>query len=160
MLRRQYPCIIVYLWLTNTTSMTYLEDYTLELNMFNICALDSTLHYVTNQQIRYVYNMFYFITYYFTKCDKIYFFRCAFVGFLHNINHTSETEIYLVFSQIFTISYRVYCFVSCVLLLVLSCVVCNCCWLAVCIVLVVLYMCCYLMCICCTMCAMLFFFLL
>ena len=41
-------------------------------------------------------------------------------------------------------------FVSCVLLLVLGCVVCDCCWLAVCIVLVVLYMCCYLMCICCT----------
>ena len=29
-------------------------------------------------------------------------------------------------------------FVSCVLLLVLSCLVCNCCWLAVCIVVVVL----------------------
>ena len=43
------------------------------------------------------------------------------------------------------------CFVaSCVLLLVLSCVVCDCCWLDVCIVVVVLYMCCYLMCICCT----------
>ena len=45
-------------------------------------------------------------------------------------------------------------FVSCVLLLVLSYIVCDCCWLAVCIVIVVLYMCFYLMCICCT-----FFFL-
>ena len=44
---------------------------------------------------------------------------------------------------------HVFKFVSCVLLLVLSCVVCDCC-LAVCIVVVVLYMCCYLMCICCT----------
>ena len=35
-------------------------------------------------------------------------------------------------------------------LLVLSCVVCHCCWLAVCIVVVALYMCCYLMFICCT----------
>jgi hypothetical protein len=34
---------------------------------------------------------------------------------------------------------RVLKFVSCVLLLVLSCVVCDCCWLAVCIVVVVLY---------------------
>ena len=31
-----------------------------------------------------------------------------------------------------------------------SSVVCDCCWLTVCIVVVVLYMCCYLMCICCT----------
>ena len=31
----------------------------------------------------------------------------------------------------------VFKFVSCVLLVVLSCVVCNCCWLAVCIVVVV-----------------------
>ena len=44
-----------------------------------------------------------------------------------------------------------------VLLLVLSCVVCNCCWLAVCIV-VVLCVCFYLMCICCNMRALLFFF--
>ena len=44
----------------------------------------------------------------------------------------------------------VFKFVSCVLLLVLSCVLCDCCWLAVCIVVVVLYMCCYLICICCT----------
>ena len=32
----------------------------------------------------------------------------------------------------------------------LSCVVCDCCWLAVCIVVVVLYMCYVVMCICCT----------
>jgi len=34
--------------------------------------------------------------------------------------------------------YVVFQFVSCVLLLVLSCLVCNCCWLTVCIVVVVL----------------------
>ena len=34
--------------------------------------------------------------------------------------------------------------------LVLSCVVCDYCWLAVCIVVVFFYMCCYLMCICST----------
>ena len=44
-----------------------------------------------------------------------------------------------------------------VLLLVSSCLACNYCWLAVCIVVVVLCMCCYLMCICCTMCLLLFF---
>ena len=38
----------------------------------------------------------------------------------------------------------------CVLLLVLSCVVCDCCWLAVCIVLVVLCVFSCLICICCT----------
>ena len=43
------------------------------------------------------------------------------------------------------------------LLLVLSCLVCNCCWLTVCIF-VVVFMCCYLMCICFTMCVLLFFF--
>jgi len=43
------------------------------------------------------------------------------------------------------------------LLLALSCLVCNCCWLTVCIFVVVL-LCCYLMCICCTVCALLFFF--
>jgi len=59
------------------------------------------------------------------------------------------TWVFLTFVHV------VFKFVSCVLLLVLSCVVCDCCWLAVCIVVVVLYMCCYLMCICCT-----FFFLL
>ena len=57
-------------------------------------------------------------------------------------------------------AYRVFfCSISCVLLLVLSCVLCSCCWLAVCIVascivcivVVVLYKCCYLMCICCTL---------
>ena len=42
------------------------------------------------------------------------------------------------------------------LLLVLSCLVCNCFWLTVCIFVVVL-LCCYLMCICRTMCALLFF---
>ena len=36
-----------------------------------------------------------------------------------------------------TFVHVVFKFVSCVLLLVLSCVVCNCCWLAVCIVVVV-----------------------
>ena len=35
------------------------------------------------------------------------------------------------------------------IVLVLSCVVCGCCWLTVCIV-VVVFVCCYLMCICCT----------
>ena len=44
-----------------------------------------------------------------------------------------------------------------VLFLVISCVVCNCCCLAVCIVVVFLCVCCYLMCICCTMCLLLFF---
>ena len=44
-----------------------------------------------------------------------------------------------------------------VLLLVINCVACNCCWLAVCIVVVVLCVCCHLMCICCTMCVLLFF---
>ena len=44
---------------------------------------------------------------------------------------------------------HVFKFASSVLFLVLSCVVCDCCWLTVCIVLVLLYMCCYLMCICC-----------
>ena len=45
-----------------------------------------------------------------------------------------------------------------VLLLVISCVVCNCCWLAVCIVVAVcVCACCYLMCIFCTVCALLFF---
>ena len=42
--------------------------------------------------------------------------------------------------------------VSCVLLLVLSCLLGNCYWLTVCIVVVGLCVCCYLMCICCTMC--------
>ena len=42
-------------------------------------------------------------------------------------------------------------------LLVLSCIVCNCCWVTVCIV-VVFLLCCYLMCICCTVWALLFFF--
>ena len=37
----------------------------------------------------------------------------------------------------FPVRYVVFKFVSCVLLLVLSCVVCDCCWLAVCIVVVV-----------------------
>ena len=36
---------------------------------------------------------------------------------------------------------------------------CNFCWLAVYIVVVVLCVCCYLMCICCTICALLFFIL-
>ena len=59
-----------------------------------------------------------------------------------NCTHCSFTWVFLTFVHV------VFKFVSCVLLLVLSFVVCNCCWLAVCIV--VLYMCCYLMCICCT----------
>ena len=50
---------------------------------------------------------------------------------------------------VLTFVHVVFKFVSCVLLLVLSCVVCDCCWLAVCIVVVVLYVC-YLVCICCT----------
>ena len=60
-----------------------------------------------------------------------------------NCTQYSFTWVFLTFVHVFK-------FVPCVLLLVLSCVVCNCCWLAVCIVVVVLYMCCYLMCICCT----------
>ena len=40
-------------------------------------------------------------------------------------------------------------FVSCVLLIVLSCLVCNCCWLVVCIVVVLLYCCSCLVCNCC-----------
>ena len=44
-----------------------------------------------------------------------------------------------------------------VLLLVLSCLVCNCFWLTVCIVVVVLCVCCYVMCICCTVWALLLF---
>jgi len=43
----------------------------------------------------------------------------------------SPTWVFLPFVHVFL-------FVSCVLLLVLSCLVCNCCWLAVCIVVVVL----------------------
>ena len=46
---------------------------------------------------------------------------------------------------------------KCILLLVLSCLLCTCCWLTVCIVVVVLCVCCYLMCICCTVWALLFF---
>ena len=41
----------------------------------------------------------------------------------------------------------VFQFVSCVLLLVLSCVVCNCCWLAVCIVVVLLCVCVVILCV-------------
>ena len=40
--------------------------------------------------------------------------------------------------EFLTFVHVVFKFVSCVLLLVLSCVVCDCCWLAVCIVVVVL----------------------
>ena len=68
-----------------------------------------------------------------------------------NCTQYSFTWVFLTFVHV------VFKFVPCVLLLVLSCVVCDCCWLAVCIVVVVLYMCCYLMCICCTMCVLLFF---
>ena len=49
----------------------------------------------------------------------------------------------------------VFLLVSVGLLLVLSCLVCNCCWLTVCMFVVVLLRC-YLMCICCTMCALLY----
>ena len=52
----------------------------------------------------------------------------------------------------------VFKFVSGVLFLVLICLLCNCCWLTVCIV-VVTCVCCYLMCICCTMWTLLFFLL-
>ena len=41
------------------------RHYTLELNMFSVCVLDGTLHHVMNQEMRYVYNIFYFNTYYF-----------------------------------------------------------------------------------------------
>ena len=61
-----------------------------------------------------------------------------------NCTQYSFTCVFLTFVHV------VFKFVSCVLLLVLSFVACDCCWLAVCIVVVVLYMCCYLMCICCT----------
>ena len=44
----------------------------------------------------------------------------------------SLTWVFLPFVHV------VFKFVSCVLLLVLSCLVCNCCWLTVCIVVVVL----------------------
>ena len=54
-----------------------------------------------------------------------------------NCTQYSFTWVFLTFVHV------VFKFVSCVLLLVLSCVVCNCCWLAVCIVVVVLYMCFY-----------------
>ena len=40
------------------------RHYTLELNMFNV---ESTLHHVRDQEMRYFYNIFYFITYYFTN---------------------------------------------------------------------------------------------
>ena len=55
----------------------------------------------------------------------------------------------MYFTWVFLTFARVFKFVSCVLLLVLSCVLCDCCWLAVCIV-VVVCVCFYLMCICCT----------
>ena len=61
---------------------------------------------------------------------------------IRNCTQYSFTWVFLTFVHV------VFKFVSCVLLLVLSCVVCNCCWLAVCIVVVVLYTFCYLMCIC------------
>ena len=64
--------------------------------------------------------------------------------FARNCKLYSFTWVFLTFVHV------VFKFVSCVLFLILSCVVCDCCWLAVCIVVVVLYMCCYLMCICCT----------
>ena len=60
-----------------------------------------------------------------------------------NCTQYSFTWVFLTFVHV------VFKVVSCVLLLVLSCVVCDCCWLAVCIVVFVLYMRCYLMCICC-----------
>ena len=74
-------------------------------------------------------------------------------------------ETVLSYLSVFYLLYMFYSNLSPgVLLQVLSCVVCNCCWLAVCIVVVVLCVCvcvcCYLMCICCTVCALLFFFLL
>ena len=47
----------------------------------------------------------------------------------------------------------IFLFVSCVLLLVLGCLVCNCCWLAVCIVVVIL---CVFVVLC--VCALLFFY--
>jgi hypothetical protein len=60
-----------------------------------------------------------------------------------NCAQYSFTWVFLTFVHVFR-------FVSCVLLLVLSCVVCSCYCLPVRIVVAVLYMCCYLMCICCT----------
>jgi len=45
-----------------------------------------------------------------------------------------------------------------VLALVLSCLVCNCCWLGRVYYCIVLSGCCHLMCICCTVCALLFSF--
>ena len=60
-----------------------------------------------------------------------------------NCAQYSFTWVFLTFVHV------VFKFVSCVLLLILSCVVRDCCWLAVCIVVVVLYMCCYLVCLSC-----------
>ena len=64
-----------------------------------------------------------------------------------------ENEGYVIFLWDFDFEYSF--FVSGGLLLVLSCLVCNCCWLTVCIFVVVLLRC-YLMCTCCTMCALLY----
>jgi hypothetical protein len=70
-------------------------------------------------------------------------------------------KLYTVLSYLGVFTFCTCCIqiVSRVLLIVLSCLVCNCCWLTVGTV-VVVYVCCYLMCICCTLCELLFFLLL
>ena len=51
------------------------------------------------------------------------------------IKRKSYKKLYTVyFTWVFLTFVRVFKFVSCVLLLVLSCVLCDCCWLAVCVV--------------------------
>ena len=67
--------------------------------------------------------------------------------------------MYTVLSYLGVFTFCTCCILICLVCIVasfLSCIVCNCFWLAVCIV-VVVCVCCHLTCICCTMCALLFF---
>jgi len=82
------------------------------------------------------------------------------------IKKNNSKKLYTVLSFLGVFNFCSCCIliVSCVLLLVLSCVVtvvgsvycCSVCIVLVCIVIVVLCVYCHLMCICCTMCALLF----
>ena len=82
--------------------------------------------------------------------------------YLHAV-HTGYVRTIIKYTLIYSLTWvflpfiNVFQFVSCVFLLVLRCILCNCCRLTVCIVVVVL-LCCYLMCICCTVWALLFFY--
>ena len=67
------------------------------------------------------------------------------------IKKNSFKKLYTVLFYLGVFNFCTCCIQTCIVCFVasLSCVVCDCCWLAVCIVVVVLYMCFYLMCICC-----------